>query len=317
MSDIRWIGVDLGGTKVLAGVFDDQLKLLGTAKQPSNASGGPSAVFESTATAVQEALAKTGTSAEQVKGLGFGVPGQIDVNRNVVRYAPNLDWRHLDVSAHLPKSWSWPVVLHNDTRMATYGEFACGAAKGAKNVFGIFVGTGVGGGLILNGELYAGYLGHAGEIGHVVMHWRKGHTLESIAGRKYQMKRAEKLLEDAPKRVRKEWKGVDLEKVKSSQLAEFYQKDDPIAVQLIDDAARAVGASIGSMINLLSPEVVVIGGGVTEALKETFTERVWEFATRVVLPNAADGVKFVHAGLGDDAGITGCAAYARNRLGNS
>ncbi len=314
MSDARWIGVDLGGTKVLAGVFDDSLKLLGTAKQPSNASGGPAAVFEAITTVVSEVTTKTGTTVKQIKGLGFGVPGQIEPNSTVVRFAPNLDWRHLDVTTYLPKSWTWPVVLHNDTRMATYGEFARGAAKGAKDVFGIFVGTGVGGGLILNGELYAGFRGHAGEIGHVVMHWRKGHTVESIAGRKYQMQRAGKLLEDAPKRVRKEWKGIDLEKVKSSQLAEFYQKDDPIAVQLVDDAARVVGQAIGSVINLMSPEVIVIGGGVTEALKETFTERVWEFASRAILPDAATGVRFVPALLGDDAGITGCAAYAKSKL---
>jgi glucokinase len=314
MSDARWLGVDLGGTKVLAGIFDDDLKLLATEKEPSNASGGPDAVFASIATAVEKAIAKTGTKPEQIKGMGFGIPGQIQPNSTIVRFAPNLDWRDLDVTPRLPKSWTWPVVVHNDVRMGTYGEFAQGSAKGARDVFGIFVGTGVGGGLILNGDLYEGFLGHAGEIGHIVLHWRKGHTLESIAGRKYQMQRAAKMLADAPKRVRKEWKGVDLEKVKSSQLAEFYQKDDPIAVQLVDDAARTVGAAIGSVINLLSPEVVVIGGGVTEALKETFTERVWEFALRVVLPGAATGVKFVQAALGDDAGITGCAAYAKNHL---
>ena len=205
MSDTRWIGVDLGGTKVLAGVFDDELKLLGTAKQPSNASGGPAAVFESIVKAFEEVVAKTGTTPKQIKGLGFGVPGQIEPHTTVVRFAPNLDWHQLDVMTYLPKTWTWPVVLHNDTRMATYGEFARGAAKGAKNVFGIFVGTGVGGGLILNGELYSGFRGHAGEIGHVVLHWRKGSSLESIAGRKYQIQRAGKILDDAPKRVRKEW----------------------------------------------------------------------------------------------------------------
>jgi glucokinase len=314
MNDSRWLGVDLGGTKVLAGIFDDDLNRLAVAKQPSNAAGGPVAVFEAVVAAVDEVLTKTGTNPQTIKGLGFGVPGQIEPRSTVVRFAPNLDWKHLDVTTYLPKTWTWPVELHNDVRMGTYGEFARGAARGAKDVFGIFVGTGVGGGLILNGELYEGFRGHAGEIGHVVIHWRKGHTVERIGGRKYMMERASKLLEDGPKRVRKEWKGVDTAKVKSSQLAEFYQKDDPIAVQLVDDAARAVGATVGSVINLLSPEVVVIGGGVTESLKEVFTERVWEFAQRVALPGAADGVKFVPAALGDDAGITGCAAYAKRKL---
>src|SRR5207253_2797330 len=102
--------------------------------------------------------------------------------------------------------------------------------------------------------------GHAGEIGHIVVNWRKGTTLESVAGRRYQMKRAKEILDDAPKLVRKVWKGVDLERVKSSQLADFYEKDDPVAVAIVDDAARAVAAGIASVINLMSPEVVVLGG---------------------------------------------------------
>jgi glucokinase len=223
----------------------------------------------------------------------------------------------VNVQAISPPAWTWPVVLENDVRMGTYGEFAFGAAKGAKNVFGVFVGTGVGGGFILNGELYTGFNGHAGEIGHIVVNWRKGTSLESVAGRRYQMKRAKEILDDAPKRVRKEWKGVDLDKVKSSQLAEFYQADDPVAVQIVDDAARALGAAVASVVNLLSPEVVVVGGGVTGALGESFIERIWDFAQRSTLPGSTDKVRCVPAALGDDSGIVGCAAFARARLGAS
>jgi glucokinase len=211
----------------------------------------------------------------------------------------------------MPAAWRWPLVVDNDVRMGTYGEFALGAAKGARHVFGVFVGTGVGGGLILNGELHTGFNGNGGEIGHVIVHWRKGTELESIAGRKYMMKRATDILADSPKRVRKEWKHVDPSGVRSSQLAEFYLKDDPVAVQLVDDAARALGAAIGGVVNLLSPEVVVIGGGVTGALGDTFIERVWEIAQRYTLPGAAAGVRCVPAALGDDSGIVGCAAYAK------
>ena len=175
---------------------------------------------------------------------------------------PNLDWRDFDLSNLIPSSWTWPVFIENDVRMGTYGEWKQGAAKGSKHVFGVFCGTGVGGGLILNGQLYNGFNGHAGEIGHIVLHYRRGVTLGGIAGRALIMNSIKALLDDSPKRVRNSGRGVDLAAVKSSQLAEFYQKDDPIAVQLIDEAARALGAAIGSVINLLSPEVVVIGGGV-------------------------------------------------------
>ena len=314
MADGYWIGVDLGGTKILAGLFDDSLKLLARAKQPTGAEGGPAGVFARIGQAVDAVVREAKIDPAKVRGLGFGIPGQIAPGTTTVRYAPNLDWRDIDVKPLLPADWHWPVVLENDVRMGTYGEFAHGAAKGARHVFGIFVGTGVGGGLILNGELFTGFNGHAGEVGHVVVHFRQGTELESVAGRKYQMKRAKEILEDAPKRVRKEWKGVDLDRVKSSQLAEFYLKDDPVAVQIVDDAARALGAAVGSVVNLLSPEVVVVGGGVTGALGDAFVERIWDVAQKFFLPGAADGVRFVPAALADDSGIVGCAAYARARL---
>lgn len=128
------------------------------------------------------------------------------------------------------------------------------------------------------------------------------------------MRYAAKILADAPKRVRKEWKGIDLDAVKSSQLSEFFERDDPIAVQLVDSAAKALGAAIGGLINLLSPEVIVLGGGVAGALGVTFRDRIWEIATRYTLPGATDHVKLVAAMLEDDSGIVGAAALAKDRM---
>ena len=311
MSAGYWLGVDLGGTKILSGLFDDELKLLARSKQPTSAEGGPSGVFARVVQGVEAVVKEAGIAPEQIRGMGIGIPGQIELGTTKVKFAPNLDWRDVDLKPLMPAAWRWPLVVENDVRMGTYGEFAHGAARGARNVLGVFVGTGVGGGLIINGDLYAGFNGNAGEIGHLVVHWRRGSELESIAGRKYMMKRAKEILDDAPKRVRKEWKGIDLAGVRSSQLAEFYQKDDPVAVQLVDDAARALGAAIGGVVNFLNPEVIVIGGGVTGALGDTFIERIWEIAQRYTLPGAATGIRCIPASLGDDSGIVGCAAYAK------
>jgi glucokinase len=308
-----WLGVDLGGTKILSGLFDDNLKLLARSKQPTSAEGGPAGVFGRIVQGVEAVLREANVEPGQVRGMALGVPGQIEIGTTKVRFAPNLDWHDVDLKPLMPAGWRWPLFVENDVRMGTYGEFAHGAAKGARHVLGVFVGTGVGGGLILNGELFTGFNGHAGEIGHLIIHWRRGNSLEAIAGRRHMMKRAKEILDDAPKRVRKEWKGIDLAGVRSSQLADFYLKDDPVAVQLIDDAARALGAGIGGVVNLLSPEVIVIGGGVTGALGDSFIERIWEIAQRYTLPGAATGVRCVPATLGDDSGIVGCAAYAKAR----
>jgi len=314
MSSGYWLGVDLGGTKILCGLFDDNLKLLARSKQPTSAESGPEEVIGRIVRGVDAVVSEAKIDPNHIRGMALGVPGQVVPGGSIVKYAPNLNWHDVDIQQHMPAAWRFPLLVENDVLMVTYGEFAHGAAKGARNVFGIFVGTGVGGGLILNGDLFIGFNGNAGEIGHMIVHWRRGSELEGIAGRKYMMKRAEELLADSPKRVRKEWKHVDLKNVRSSQLAEFYQKDDPIAVQIVDDAARALGAAIGSVVNLLSPEVIVVGGGVTGALGDTFIERIWEFAQRYCLPKAADGVRCVATSLGDDSGIVGCAAYAMAHL---
>ncbi|HSQ55348.1 MAG TPA: ROK family protein [Gemmata sp.] len=306
-----WLGVDLGGTKILSGLFDDELKLLARSKQPTSAEGGPVGVFGRVVQGVEAVIKEANITPEQIRGMGIGIPGQIEVGTTKVKFAPNLDWRDVDLKPLMPASWRWPLIVENDVRMGTYGEFAHGAARGARNVLGVFVGTGVGGGLIINGDLYSGFNGNAGEIGHLILHWRRGSELESIAGRKYMMKRAKEILDDAPKRVRKEWKGIDLASVRSTQLAEFYQKDDPVAVQLVDDAARALGAAIGGVVNFLNPEVIVIGGGVTGALGDTFIERIWEIAQRYALPGAATGIRCVPAALADDSGIVGSAAYVK------
>jgi len=315
MNDAHWIGVDLGGTKILAGVFDSSMKKLARAKEPTPPPGaGAAAVFERISSAVERILKESGVPREKIRGMGLGVPGQIEPGTLKVKFAPNLDWKDVDLNAHLPKSWTWPTSMENDVRIGTFGEWKYGAAKGARHVLGIFAGTGVGGALILDGKLYHGFNYNAGEIGHIILHWRKGQSLEQIAGRRNMMRYAAKILADAPKRVRKEWKGIDLDAVKSSQLSEFFERDDPIAVQLVDSAAKALGAAIGGLINLLSPEVVVLGGGVAGALGDTFRDRVWEIATRYTLPGATDNVKLVAAMLEDDSGIVGAAAYAKDRM---
>jgi glucokinase len=312
MAQDHWIGVDLGGTKILVGLFADDVEPLARVKEPTPFTDGPQAVVAAVERALNRALEEAKVSRESIKGMGFSVPGQVNYKTGFVKYAPNIEWRDVNLPSLLPKSWTWSTVLENDVRVGTFGEWKFGAAQGARHVLGVFAGTGVGGGLILDGKLFHGFNFNAGEIGHTIVHWRKGTHLEGIAGRRNMMKRAERLLADAPKRVRKEWKGIDLANVKSSMLAEFYQKDDPIAVKLIDDAAKTIGAGIGSCINLLNPQIVVLGGGLAGALGESFSERVWEIASRYALPGAADGVKLVPAALGDDAGIVGAMAYARS-----
>ncbi len=314
MPATHWLGVDLGGTKILAGLFDDDLKLVARAKEATNSDEGGPAVFGRIVSAIDEVIAEGKVDAASIGGLGLAVPGQIVPGSTVVRYAPNLNWRDFELTPLFPAHWRWPVIVENDVRMGTYGEWTRGAAQGSKHVFGVFAGTGVGGGLILNGQLFHGFNGHAGEIGHVIIGWKRGTELEAIAGRRNLMTRAKEVVADSAKAVRKDWKGLDPTNFKSSQIADFAEKGDPVIGQLVDEAARAIAAGVGSVLNLLSPEIVVIGGGLTKALGPAFPERIWEIAQRYALPRATENVRCVMAALGDDAGITGSAGYARDRF---
>ena len=134
MSAGYWLGVDLGGTKILSGLFDDDLKLLARSKQPTSAEGGPTAVFGRIVQGVEAVIKEANVEPAQIRGMGIGIPGQIDLGTTRVRFAPNLDWRDVDLKPLMPAAWRWPLVVENDVRMGTYGEFAHGAAKGARNV---------------------------------------------------------------------------------------------------------------------------------------------------------------------------------------
>ncbi len=314
MPSLHWLGVDLGGTKILAALFDDNFRMVARSKQSTNYEEGGPAVFARIVTAVDAVLAGGKISPSDVRGMGLAVPGQIVPQSTIVRYAPNLNWRDFDLAPLFPKHWSWPVIVENDVRMGTYGEWKHGAAIGAKHVFGVFAGTGVGGGLILNGDLYHGFNGHAGEIGHIIIGWKNGVELEAIAGRRNLMYRASDIIADSPKDVRKEWKGVDPTTFKSSEIAEYFARGEPVVTRLVDEAAKAIASGVGTVVNLLSPEVVVIGGGLTKALGAAFPERIWEITQRYALPRATENVRCVMAALGDDAGVTGAAAYAKVRF---
>ena len=135
MSTGYWLGVDLGGTKILAGLFDDDLKLLARSKQPTAAESGPTGVGANIAKAVDAVVREANVDLAQIRGMGIGIPGQIDLGTTRVKFAPNLNWRDVDIKPLMPTAWRWPLVVENDVRMGTYGEFAHGAAKGARQRF--------------------------------------------------------------------------------------------------------------------------------------------------------------------------------------
>ena len=163
------IGVDMGGTKILSAVIDAEGNILGTAKVPTKAGKGAVAVIDRIADCVQKAVSKSGVAAESIQAIGIGAPGPLDPATGVVIFAPNLGWRDVPLKAELEARTGFLTFVDNDVNVGTLGEHVFGAGRGVQNVVGIFVGTGIGGGIILHGELFHGASKTAGEIGHIIV----------------------------------------------------------------------------------------------------------------------------------------------------
>ncbi len=312
---VAWIGVDLGGTKIYAVVLDGD-KVVAEGKRKTPTQGGPLAVVDAMAAVVTE-LGGT----ENVAGVGVGAPGVVDPADGTVRSAPNLPgWMEpFGMSAALSEGLGGvPVAVDNDVNVGTLAEHRMGAGRGADNVLGVFVGTGVGAGLVLGGELRRGPSGAAGEIGHTIVR-RGGRTcgcggrghLEAYAGRAVMERRAREL----------EAKGRDTVLVELSRARRMtsgvFQRalaaGDPIAVELIDDAVAALGAAIASAVALLDLPLVVIGGGLADRLGPAFVSRV-DQATKAELFPKNPALRVVPGELGDQGGAIGAALMAEERV---
>lgn len=316
------IGVDMGGTKILSAVIDTEGNILGTAKVQTKAGKGASEVIDRIAHAIQKAIAKSGVGADSIQAIGIGAPGPLDPATGVVIFAPNLGWRDVPLKAELEARTGFPTFVDNDVNVGTLGEHVFGAGRGFQNVVGIFVGTGIGGGIILKGELFHGASKTAGEIGHIIVKaggprcgcGTRG-CLEAIASRTAMARQFRKaILKKGEKSVLSELTGGDLHAIRSGVLAKAVRQKDGLTLKVIKKTTKYLGIGIGSIVNFLNPEMIVLGGGVVEALDDTFLEAICVAAEKYALPNTLSGVKIVRAELGDNAGILGAAALARQRF---
>ena len=305
---MAWIGVDLGGTKIYGVVFDGE-KVLAEGKVKTPRQGGPLAVVDAMAALVADLRGDT-----PIEGIGVGAPGVVDPREGTVRSAPNLSgWMEpFGVAAALSEAaGGLPVIVDNDVNVGTYAEHLLGAGRGADNVLGVFVGTGVGAGIVIGGQLRRGEAGAAGEIGHMIVRrggrvcgcGGRGH-LESYAGRANLERRARDL----------EAKGrdtalVDLapsRRMTSGVFVKALAVGDPVAIELIDDAVAALGAAIASAVALLDVPLIIVGGGLADRLGPKFVARV-EDATRAELFPRRPQLRVVPAELGDQGGAIGAA----------
>ena len=313
----NWIGFDLGGTKMSAVVLNESFRILGEEKQKTKAREGIERGFEKIVDTLDKAIKKAGVTVSSLGGIGIGFPGAIDYEKGLILASPNLGWEALSVKKRLSKKMGCPVVLMNDVDAGVFGEYRLGAAKKARSVIGIFIGTGVGGGAVLEGKILRGKKYSCFEIGHIPILpggplcgcGQRG-CLESLSSRLAISAAAAQAAFRGQAPYLLKTCGMDLSNIRSSALAESVRAGDKAVEGIIRNAASWIGCAVAGIIHLLLPDVIVLGGGVVEAMPRLFCEEVQKEALKRVLPVYAKTFKVVPAKLGDYAGLLGAASWA-------
>jgi glucokinase len=321
MTDARsashWVGFDLGGTKMMAAVFSPEFRLLGRRRRKTKGAEGAKAGLERIVETIRDALEEGKVDSGKLAGIGVGCPGNIDLEKGVIIDSANLGWHNFPIGEALEQAFDCPAVVLNDVDAGVYGEYRFGAGKSARCLVGVFPGTGIGGGCIYEGKVLRGKNVSCFEIGHVQVNpqglpcgcGRIG-CLETEASR-LAIAAASAMAAfrgEAPHLLSAA--GTDLANIRSGMLADAIKAGDRVIEQIVARAARLIGWAVGDVVNLLAPDVVVLGGGVVEAMPDILVEEVEKAARQRAAPPFAKTFKVAAAKLGDDAVVRGAAAWA-------
>jgi glucokinase len=310
-----YVGIDLGGTQLRVAVANDRGRLHTVVRHPTDAARGRRYVINLIVTTVEEALDADGTAAARVHALGIGLPGPVDPAAGLVISPGNLPgFRNVPLNQILTRATHIPSFLHHDAHLAALGEHRRGAARGASEMIYVTVSTGIGAGILLGGELYAGAHGIAGEVGHIVLQ-RDGPLctcgqrgdLESIASGTGIARAARELAPGTPGSALH-----GLTHPHAEDVVRAARAGDELATAILENAGTYLGIAMGTLVNLFNPQLIVLGGSVIKAgnlllgpMRRAMNVSSWKAARR--------GLRIVRPALGDDVGLIGAVEYARLR----
>lgn len=322
MSSTEWaIGIDLGGTKIDVAQVDAAGKVHGRLRMPTDVKNGPGAVEMQILEAVNDLCKKNFPSAPV--GIGIGVAGQVESDTGVVRFAPNLNWHNLPLLTNIQRSLQISGVAINDVRAATWGEWLYGAGKDCDDFVCLFVGTGIGGGIVSGGRMLTGHNNTAGELGHIIIDMNgpvcycgnRG-CLEAFAGGRALSRRTREAISTSPDQGEYLMKlaGGEINAITTKMVAEAARSGDTLSMHIMERMADALIAGCASIVNAYNPARLVLGGGVIEGFPELI-QRVEEGIRKRALSSAAAGLKVIPAMLQNDSGVVGAAAIALQAFG--
>ena len=315
MSKRYFIGIDLGGTNIKSGVVSQKGEILQKGMLSAQVNLGRGAILNNINKAVDESLAFARRKKIKIKGIGVGSPGTVNLNSGKIEGScPNLPQMvNVNLKGWLSKSFKFPIYVDNDANVMALAESKFGAAKGYKDALCLTLGTGIGGGIILDGRLFHGSSFAGAEFGHMTICYngRKCRCggigcLEMYASAPAMVKDAKWLLRRDRKSVIRKLIQEDVTKLTTEVIFEAERKGDVLASDVINQACAYLGAGIASAVNLLNPQVVVIGGGVSEG-GQSFIRRIKKEVKKRAFPSATKNLKVVKAKLGNDAGFIGAA----------
>ncbi len=314
------VGVDLGATNVRAAVLDRATEQVVARSANISARGmdGPEATAGQMARAAQEAMTKANVTSGDVLGVGIAVPGHVKAAEGLVLWAPNFkdQWKRVPIAQLVGDQLeNLPVHLGNDANLAALGEFTFGAGRDVRHLVMLTMGTGIGGGIIVDGKLVEGADGGAGEVGHMLLHpgGRGGNaafgSLEGECQISAIVERAARKIQSGRASVLAEQMDYDRHILTPAMIAEAAQAGDAVAIETFDETGYFMGLAVASLINLFNPEMVVIGGGVALA-GETILAPIRRTALACSIRTLSRTCRILGADLGDNAGILGAAALA-------
>lgn len=307
-------GIDIGGTTVKVGLFDREGNLLDKWEVPTVTEGGPDAILPNVAASIKNKMQEKGISKDDVEGAGAGAPGAVTDDGHLVE-AVNIGWKDLYLSDELRELLGFPVKASNDANIAAFGEMWKGAGKGCANMIMVTLGTGVGGGIIVNEQILSGATGGGGEIGH--LHINDEETDSCNCGNKgclEQYGSATGIVRLAKKRLAQDDKPSVLRngRISAKTVFDAVKAGDETAAEIAESFGRYLGKGLGMVASVVNPEVIVIGGGVSKA-GEILIKYIEPNFRKYAFPPCSHA-KITLAELGNDAGIFGAAGLILNRV---
>lgn len=315
-----WIGFDLGGTKMLSIAYDEDWKEVGRRRRKTRGRDGSDDGVARIVSTIEKMLDENELGDAAIAGIGIGCPGPIDMEAGTILTTPNLGWDDVDIRGALNKRFQCPVHVTNDVDAGVYGEYRFGAAKGSRCVVGIFPGTGVGGGCVYEGKILRGGKISCMEIGHTKISsgmrtsgQGMAGTVEALASRLSIAAESAKAAQrgDAPYLYKNT--GTDIAEIRSGAIADAVKNGDKMIQRLVEDAAEVIGAAVVNIVHILAPDTIILGGGLVDAMEDLFVGAVKKMAKNNVMTVYKDSFDVKAAKLGDDAGVMGAAAWAKDQ----